>query len=132
MATRIKLAVDLSGPFFNQPGARLAVRQFLDDTKAEVAAIGEDEIENRLGAVLKHPTGHYKSRVTHNRLQRFNDQVITDGGVIYGPWLEGTSSRNRTTRFKGYKTFRRIRTRLRKQITPIAQANLDRLIGRLS
>ena len=32
--------------------------------------------------------------------------VITNDIVSYGPWLEGTGSRNETTRFKGYHGFR--------------------------
>jgi len=31
--------------------------------------------------------------------------VIEDGNKVYGPWLEGTSSRNRG-RFRGYRQFR--------------------------
>jgi len=48
-------------------------------------------------------------------------QVITpnliqldDDGVVYGPWLEGTSQRNRTSRFKGYAIWRRSRARVAK------------------
>lgn len=33
---------------------------------------------------------------------------LTDSGVVYGPWLEGVGSRNATTRFKGYASFRRV------------------------
>ena len=32
--------------------------------------------------------------------------VVHDSGIIYGPWLEGVSSRNDATRFKGYRMFR--------------------------
>lgn len=42
--------------------------------------------------------------------------------VIYGPWLEGTSSRNQTTRFKGYAMFRRTKQQLDKE--------KDRIMGR--
>jgi hypothetical protein len=47
--------------------------------------------------------------------------VVQDGGVIYGPWLEGVGSRNRTTRFKGYFTFRRTTAQLNVRATPIAE-----------
>jgi hypothetical protein len=33
--------------------------------------------------------------------------VATDRAIIYGHWLEGTGTRNRTTRFKGYFMWRR-------------------------
>lgn len=42
---------------------------------------------------------------------------IRDGGVIYGPWLEGISTRNQTTRFKGYSAFRRVAQVLRGHTT---------------
>lgn len=32
--------------------------------------------------------------------------VVYDSGIVYGPWLEGVSSRNARTRFKGYAMFR--------------------------
>jgi hypothetical protein len=34
------------------------------------------------------------------------DTVVTTDLATYGPWLEGTGSRNDTTRFKGYHAFR--------------------------
>lgn len=34
------------------------------------------------------------------------DTVVTMNLATYGPWLEGTGSRNLTTRFKGYHSFR--------------------------
>lgn len=38
---------------------------------------------------------------------RADYHVATDSGIIYGHWLEGTGSRNRTTRFKGYFMWRK-------------------------
>src|ERR1044071_1485950 len=35
-----------------------------------------------------------------------------DRGVTWAPWLEGTSSRNRSTTFKGYHLFRQTRQQL--------------------
>lgn len=126
----LTIDVDLSGPLFATGQAQAAIRAFLDETKAEVARVGVNEVEAHLGSVLKHPTGHYQSQVITNLAGRFNDRVIYDR-VVYGPWLEGTSSRNKTTRFRGYRTFRKVRLMLRKQMIPIAQGNLDRCIQRL-
>jgi hypothetical protein len=131
--SRVGLTIDVEifGPLFEAGVPEGVVHSFLDETKEEVAYLGFHEVRARLGSVLKHPTGRYESRIVTDRTNRFDDQVITDGGVVYGPWLEGTTSRNRTTRFKGYKTFRRIRLKLRKQVTPVAQRNLDRYLSRL-
>jgi hypothetical protein len=35
------------------------------------------------------------------------DTIVTNEIATYGPWLEGTGSRNLTTRFKGYNGMRR-------------------------
>jgi hypothetical protein len=48
---------------------------------------------------------YYRQNI-HGVAQHLNGR-IDDGGVVYGPWLEGTSTRNATTRFKGYASFRR-------------------------
>ena len=37
-------------------------------------------------------------------------------GYIYGPWLEGTSQRNQSTRFKGYGTFRKVKLWVKKRV----------------
>jgi hypothetical protein len=49
-------------------------------------------------------TGHYR-RSVNSEIQG-SIARIDDSGVVYGPWLEGISSRNSTTRFKGYFQFR--------------------------
>jgi hypothetical protein len=58
--------------------------------------------------------------------------AVTDSGVIYGPWLEGTGSRNRTTRFKGYATFRKAAQELDRRAFRIAAAMLDRYVRRMN
>lgn len=35
-----------------------------------------------------------------------------DSGVVWSPWLEGSSKRNASTRFKGYHPFRDVRRQL--------------------
>jgi len=94
----------IRGPLYDGQ-AVAAVGKFLDDATREVAQLGANEVQARLGQVLEHPTGHYRNQVVTNLVR--GDWTVTDGGVVYGPWLEGTSSRNKSTRFKGYQTFRR-------------------------
>jgi hypothetical protein len=45
-------------------------------------------------------------------------------GSIWWPWLEGTSSRNKSTRFKGYHTFRLVRRILGKRSESVMEAKL--------
>lgn len=96
----------------------------------EVADYALHEVSMELIAVLQHPTGYYESQVTK---ERRGPGVISvnDGGVIYGPWLEGVSSRNETTRFKGYATFRRMRNRVAQKTEVVAEAAVARHLGEL-
>lgn len=129
MVSRIR--VEVSGPLFDGR-AKTVINAFMDEAKERVAQIGVDEVHARLGRVLRHPTGVYQSRVVRERAGRFNDQVIHDQGIVYGPWLEGVSRRNQRTRFKGYATFRRVRLRLRKTATPEVEKILQRYLARLN
>lgn len=111
------------GPLFDGRAAE-AVRAFQDDAEREVSQVLVNEIQADLGKVLQHPTGYYKRQITTDRAK--DDLVVTDGGVIYGPWLEGTSSRNKTTRFKGYATFRRISQQVAERAGDIAERVLPK------
>jgi hypothetical protein len=94
----------------------------------DIADYAKYEVNMELINVLQHPTGYYESRITKER--RGSGEIsINDSGVIYGPWLEGISSRNQTTSFKGYATFRRMRNRVAQKSTAIADAAVARKMG---
>lgn len=121
--------VTTSGPLFDGMAARIL--DGMDaDIERQVAAAGVDAVRARLGEVLKHPTGYYESHITATPTGH-EDVDVTDRGVIYGPWLEGTGSRNRTTRFKGYATFRRVAQRLDERAQGIAERVAGAWIGRM-
>lgn len=102
----------------------------LDVALEEVASYTQYEVNMELIKVLQHPTGYYESQV---RTERASAEVysINDSNVIYGPWLEGLSSRNQTTRFKGYATFRRVKNRMAQKAGDIIDAAVSRAVGRL-
>lgn len=100
----MSLGFSMSGPLFDMDALSTATR-IIEDAEDETAKRGAELIRYNLGQVLKNPTGYYQSNVQASL--GFRDKAITDNRVVYGPWLEGTSSRNSTTRFKGYATFRR-------------------------
>lgn len=106
----------------------------MDTAVEDVVRVAGDRalqlVHQRLGSVLQHPTGYYKSRVTVSNAQ--DSMELTDGGVVYGPWLEGTSSRNSSTRFKGYHTFRLVEQQMEKEALDIGEASVTQAIGRLS
>ena len=76
-------------------------------------------------------TGNYRRNI-QSKLTPGRQALITDGGVVYGPWLEGVSSRNATTRFKGYASFRKTKDYLVGAMPDIARRVISRLVGKLN
>jgi hypothetical protein len=113
---------------FNGDADRL-VDGMCADIERQVGQVGEQMVRARLDAVLQNPTGYYESQITSE--PDGGDIEITDGGVVYGPWLEGTGSRNRTTRFKGYATFRRVAQALDQRAQGIAEKVAEPWVGRM-
>lgn len=114
-----------SGPIFN--GRLLhSISLAAEEAEREIAQAGVNMVRGELAAVLRHPTGYYESQIQTDR--RFNNSLVTDGGVIYGPWLDGSGSRNQTTRFKGYAHWRRATQRLQARAGSIADDVVDRRI----
>lgn len=110
--------VIVRGPLFN--GRVLAETEVMtSDIERTIADDAVNKVHNYLGQVLQHPTGYYESQI---QTDRASDGVrVTDGGVIYGPWLEGTGSRNETTRFKGYHTFREVAQEIDREAGAVAR-----------
>ena len=78
----------------------------------------------------KASTGHYRRSVHGERKDTMGR--IDDSGVRYGFWLEGTSSRNQTTRFKGYHSFALTAKWLEGEAPKVLQAHAKKLVGELS
>lgn len=110
--------INLSGPVFDGRAAH-EVTAFLDEAKQDVGQQGYSNVMRNLNASIQHPTPYYETQIITER--QANDVVVHDRGIIYGPWLEGIGSRNRTTRFKGYFSFRRATQQLRGQATGLAE-----------
>lgn len=123
------MAVRESGPFFDGQWEQVMA----DVAEQAQAAIGEQGVmlvRQHLDGVLRHPTGAYRSRV--DATNRTADTTVNDGGVVYGPWLEGTGSRNRSSRFKGYATFRRVTDQLQQDALRITTDLVAHAVRRLS
>lgn len=86
------------------------------------AEIGADWIDERLNQVLRKQTPYYRLQIAASPFGE--GWRIHDGGVVYGPWLEGVSRRNATTRFKGYKTFRLIHQRMERESYRLVEAQV--------
>jgi hypothetical protein len=118
--------IDTHGPIFDGRAAA-AAHAFVRAAEEEIADTGVELVKAELGRVIRNPSSppYYQNQIRAERSQ------ITDGGVIYGPWLEGVGSRNRTTRFKGYFTFRRVGQRLDRQAKFIAERVLPKYLRRM-
>lgn len=126
---QIEIDVDTLGPIFG-PQAPAAVRQFLREAMDDVSAQLRSEVMQILDRDIKHPTPYYETQIMRERV---SDDLYTvhDRDVVYGPWLEGTSERNKTTRFKGYAAFRRGAQAVQAKVPQLTAATLQRCIARL-
>lgn len=123
------VTIRASGPVFDQRGPQI-IRRYGEAAERAVAEEGARMVRQRLHQVLRHPTGYYEGHVA---AERFNNRwEVNDDGIVYGPWLEGTGSRNRTTRFKGYATFRRTKALLDQKSRSIAERQLPRYLSELN
>lgn len=119
-----------TGPFF-APGVDAMVEREISKSRTLVSDAAYVRVEALLKDFLKHPTGYYQSRIRVNRAVGDRD-LITDSRVVYGPWLEGISNRNRTTRFKGYHIFRLVAAGMQRRAVDIAQVDAARIARALS
>ena len=81
----------------------------------------------KLGAATIRAEQHatYRVETPYDRLQNRAEPEppgwkIHDANTVYGPWLEGTGSRNKTTRFKGYAIYRRNVQKIQRRAEVIA------------
>ncbi len=111
--------------------------QVLDELRDTIAHRGADWAKEQLEAVPMDKTGRARGGFQENLnvVQRSAGWAVPAPmitGVVWGPWLEGTSKRNTTTRFKGYHLFRDVREELRDgKAQEIADKALEEFLPRL-
>jgi hypothetical protein len=120
--------VSKSGPLFDGR-AELAAANAARDIEKTVATLGASMIRSQLQLVLRKQTPVYRLKVV--AVPTNPHWKIWDQRMIYGPWLEGTGSRNKTTRFKGYRTFRITVIRIQDRANFLAPGITARWIGRM-
>lgn len=118
-----------SGPIFDGRAAK-ATTVYLHAATEAVAEVGARDVRTLISGSVKSGTGYYESRIHADRT--VNGAMVTGGGVIYGTWLEGTSSRNQTTRFKGYAAFRKATQELDRKADLIAVKALPPYLRRMN
>jgi hypothetical protein len=122
----IGIQVTVSGPVGKgqwRAKAHRAVAAGLEAAEHELLQAAFDDINVTLNRVLRKQTPHFRlqTKIVSNRVEN---------NVIYGPWLEGTGSRNRTTRFKGYFTFRKVASRIRSKKDYVTERNIRQALRR--
>ena len=130
--------VTFSGPLFDGTAKR-AARDGTTAARKAVAKRGAELARGLLAADIRvHDTGRALAAVTTTGrsvvyqsgkysmpvtvMNPKTDIVVTSSLATYGPWLEGTGSRNQTTRFKGYHSFRKAA----QELSVVAQKTADR------
>lgn len=120
------VSIVVHGPFFGDVGALIGA--LIDELTYAIAAQGLSNVQFNLDRSIQFPTPYYETQVMLERVG--TDMVVHDRGIIYGPWLEGVSERNRTTRFKGYHSFVRAYQQLQGEADAIGQRVAAEFIGR--
>lgn len=136
------VGVRLSGPLFNGDAERELDRGTTAARHA-VAAEAERLVRGFFLGSIRHNHGRFMASITtvedsrifatysgHKTytmpivIDRSAETIVTTDLASYGPWLEGSGSRNQSTRFKGYHGFRRTAQALDRDATQIADEAL--------
>lgn len=116
------------GPVLDGSAGRI-LESMGKEAEEDVAQKAYDTIHQIMGASFRNPSGYYESRVTVSN--QGDSMVLSDSGVVYGPWLEGIGSRNGRSRFKGYHMFRRTTQAIEAEAAKDVDATIGRNMGRL-
>lgn len=121
--------VTLSGPLLDGRAGPI-IHAMGRDMQTQIAQQGYADVMANLNASIRHPTPYYETQIVVQ--DRADDLLVHDRGVVYGGWLEGVSTRNAATRFKGYASFRRAYQTLERTAPVLAEKVLAGYLARLS
>lgn len=124
---RIQLGVKMKGKLFSTMNSKWGLDNLIFQITREVADYGKYLVLTRLSQVLRNPTGYYESQIRVDRVEKFFE--LSDNNVIYGPWLEGTGSRNAETNFPGYHTMSTVTRQLDQKKADIAKPFVDKYVA---
>jgi hypothetical protein len=143
--------VTFSGPLFDGRAAA-ALAEGVRAVRADLADEAQDVAQEAFATSIRRPTGRFYWSFTSTRVSRTysthgghklytmpvivdspsTDIVVTSELATYGPWLEGTGSRNVTTRFKGYHGFRKAAQVLQRAALARSTAKIRLYVARCS
>lgn len=122
--------VTFSGPFFTANPVHI-VGDHLDQMRLMVADIAETRVRTHLSTHQRIQTGFNVSHVQVRNISSSLTQV-QQTNAVYGPWIEGTGSRNKTTRFKGYWSFRTVSSEMNQRVGTIIASNVRAMVAELN
>lgn len=123
------MRISTHGPLFDG-SAEVDIGRYCRSVERDIADEALGELRTEFHEHFKHPTGYYESHV--HVTPELGEHVVNDSGVVYGPWLEGTGSRNfPRTRFRGYANFRRVTQRMQAKAIEIAERAMPELLRRI-
>lgn len=126
---RVNIHKSQGSVLFDHAKTKAAAKRMIINVNDLVAQEAQKRIVHHLQQVIRNPTPYYWTRITVNRAVQA--RTVSDSRVVYGDWLEGVSRRNKTTRFKGYHTFRLIKQQINKDKAMIAQPAINQYIKEL-
>ena len=137
----LAVTVTYSGQFWQSQFPALFRHEVVERSIDDVVDAGIERLNDRFamrpgGVYLsveqagkgKASTGHYRRSIHTER--RDLTAIINDSNVVYGPWLEGVSSRNERSRFKGYRVWRQTRDWLDSKVDEIVQKRIRSFVER--
>ena len=127
----VSLSYETRGPLFTAGRVATELRRAVAEGVNDAGAATVTAVQAELSNVLDNPTGYYRSQITHTLRRDEAEAFIGDDRSVKGPWLEGTSSRNQTSRFRGYSTFRRTMQRMAGRAPGIVDRRVAAAVRRL-
>jgi len=94
-----------SGPLFDGKAGD-SIHRGIEELKDRMAEIARDKARDIQLARIRVEHSGAEPASLHVMVSDTNRMVTDNHAIVYGPWLEGTGSRNETTRFKGYHAMR--------------------------
>lgn len=100
--------------------------EYEHDVADALAQDAKDSWVHNLEGSIRHPTPYYWTRIAAREVSPTRYEVH-DHGIVYGPWLEGTGSRNSpVTRFPGYHSLARAKEASKRRRGNVARKILRR------
>lgn len=117
------------GPLLDGTAERV-VQEYRQDLEKVLARRGAALVVRNLKSRIRNPTPYYWNQI--RAVPVGGHWEVVDGNVVYGPWLEGTGSRNRARPgFPGYRSFQLAGQTLDGQAGVIGERHLRLYIPRI-